>query len=641
MLAFLQRIGRSLLLPIAVLPAAALLLRLGAPDLLNVPFIAAAGAAVFDNLALLFAIGIAIGMSDDHRGEAVLAAVVGFLVIIGATQALLTAAPPLGGGYAAGDPLVTRLANSVLVGIAAGLIAVWTYNRFRTVELPQLFRFFSGRRLVPLLTSFFVLPAALLLGLFWPLFWNGLEAFNTVLLGWGAAGTAVYGVLNRALIPFGLHHVLNTFFWFSAGEYATAGGEVVSGDIPRFLSGDPTAGIYQVGFYPIMMFGLIGAALAMILLARKAERAKTFGLLGGAALVSLVTGITEPLEFAFLFVAPLLYGIHALLTGASMLVTNLMGLRHGFSFSAGLIDFLLNYGLAERPNELLIVGGVFFVLYFAVFFILIRVLDLKTPGREEGEVLTAAELEDVMLGLSAAGDDPAAQAQAYISALGGSDNLVRVDSCDTRLRLTVDDASAVNTAQLKNLGAKGVIKPSATAVQVIVGAGGEILAGAIREQTQTPGSGVPAAEGPVEPAPSLLARAARVFQREQPAQPQPQAEADPLPQEEMPEVPPPMTRPVSGPRTPATAHDPAVSASVNLMITALGGEENIIEAGTVATTRVRVVVKEAAVVNEEAIRAAGASGVMALDETFHILLGMRAQAYGDELQARLAEAQAS
>ena len=212
------------MVPIAVMPAAALLLRLGAPDLLDIPFMAAAGSAIFDNLALLFAIGIAIGMSDDHRGEAVLAAVVGFLVLVAATQALLTGAPPLGAGYAADDDIVTKLSNNVLIGITAGLIAVWAYNRFRQVKLPAVLGFFSGRRLVPILTSLFVLIAAIILRFVWPPFWNGLESFNNVLLGWGAFGTAIYGLLNRALIPFGLHHVLNSFFWFGVGDFVTASG---------------------------------------------------------------------------------------------------------------------------------------------------------------------------------------------------------------------------------------------------------------------------------------------------------------------------------------------------------------------------------------------------------------------------------
>jgi PTS system N-acetylglucosamine-specific IIC component len=597
MLAFLQRIGRSLMVPIAVMPAAALLLRLGQPDLLDIPFIAAAGSAIFDNLALLFAIGIAIGMSDDHRGEAVLAAVVGFFVLIGATTVLLTGEPPLGAGYPPDDDLVTRLGNNVLIGILAGLVAVWTYNRFRQVKLPAVLGFFSGRRLVPILTSVFVLVLAVILRFVWPPLWNGLESFNNVILGWGAFGTGVFGLLNRALLPIGLHHVLNSFFWFGVGEYVTGAGEVVTGDIPRFLNGDPTAGAYQVGFFPIMMFGLVGAALAMILLAKKSERSKTAGILGGAALVSFVTGITEPLEFAFLFVAPVLYIAHALLTAASNYITNYMGLRHGFGFSAGLIDYLLNYGLAERPLELALVGGGFFVAYFLIFYGLIRFLNLKTPGREDAPELSEEDLEAVMSGVSEADDELTAQAKGFVTALGGPSNIVSVDNCATRLRLTVNDTGLVNDAQLAALGAKGVVKPSRTAVQVVVGVEAEFVADAVRDVLQST---------------TMPART--------------QAAAQPA------------ARRVPAPRAVSTADDPAVVASINLMIRALGGADNIVEAQPAAATRVRVVVEDPALVDVEALRAAGASGVMAMGETFHILLGLQAEVYGAEMQARLIEA---
>ena len=599
MLLFLQRIGRSLMVPIAVLPAAAVLLRLGAPDLLNIPFMAAAGAAVFDNLALLFAIGIAIGMSDDQRGEAVLAAVVGYLVLVTAAQTLLSTPPPLGAGYAPDDPLVAQLSNNVLIGITAGLIAVWTYNRFYTVRLPWVFRFFSGRRLAPILTPFFVLIAALILLFLWPPLWNGLESLNHLILGWGAFGTAVYGLLNRALIPFGLHHVPNTFFWFGVGEYTAAGGEIVTGDIPRFLSGDPTAGPYQVGFYPIMMFGLVGAALAIILSARKSQRSKIFGIVGGAALVSLVTGITEPLEFTFLFAAPLLYGVHALLTAVSMLVTNLMGLRHGFSFSAGLIDYLLNFGLAERPLDLALVGGVFFVVYFLAFYILIRVFDLQTPGREGAQTASDRHPDDYVMGISDDDDEKTALAKGYIYGLGGAENIVTLDNCATRLNLIVYDAGLVDRGQLNILGASAVDKISDTAVQVTVGVEADFVAGAIRDVL---GAGAPPAADPAgQPYPTSLTRARSTATR------------------------------------PAPVQDPAIAAAANLMIKALGGAGNIIDAHETAMTRIRVVVEDPRRVDKDALRATGASGIMEMGSVYHILLGLQARAYSEELQVRLAE----
>jgi len=625
------------MVPIAVMPAAALLLRLGAPDLLNIPFMSAAGSAVFDNLALLFAAGIAIGMSDDHRGEAVLAAIVGYYVLIAATQSLLTGPPPLGAGYAADDALVTQLSNNVLIGILAGLIAVGTYNRFRHTQLPAVFGFFSGRRLTPILTSFFVLFLAVILVFAWPPLWHGINSFSNSILALGAVGTGIFGFLNRALLPLGLHHVLNAFFWFGVGDYVAANGQTVTGDIPRFLSGDPTAGPYQVGFYPIMMFGLMGAALAMILLAKNDRRKATAGLLGGAALISFVTGITEPLEFSFMFVAPFLYLIHAIFTALSMYITNFLGLRHGFGFSAGLTDYLLNFGLAQGPLELALVGVGFFFLYFIVFYGLIRAFDLKTPGREDADALTAAEMTGVIEGISDQEDERMAQARGIVYALGGRDNIVAVDNCATRLRLTVEDAALVDARTLKALGAKGVVKPSNKAVQVIMGVDAEFVANAVNELLDLP-------------APSSSLNEQWAMPAEQPLAPA--VEPEPLPEElaeELAEVP--ADEPAapvaavaaaavvpSAARQQAVADDPAVAAAVDLMLKALGGPGNILDAGVAATTRLRVVVKDITKVDQDALRAAGASGVMVMDNTIHILLGMRAPQFAAEMQARLLEA---
>jgi PTS system N-acetylglucosamine-specific IIC component len=434
--------------------------------------------------------------------------------------------------------------------------------------------------------------------------WIGLESLNGIILGWGAYGTAVFGLLNRALLPLGLHHVLDTYFWFSVGQYTTAGGEVVTGDIPRFLSGDPTAGVYQVGFYPIMMFGLLGAALAIILSARKSQRAKILGLIGGAALISLVTGITEPLEFSFLFAAPLLYAVHVLLTGVSMLVTNLMGLRHGFGFSAGLIDYLVNFYLAERPLDLLIVGGVFFVIYFLLFYILIRVFNLKTPGREAAREITAMDMEAVMLGISDADDELAALAKGYIHGLGGADNIVAVDNCATSLRLQVQDSRRVDDGYLKVLGARDVIMVAQTAVQIVVGVEAEFIANAIRDVLRS-GSAVPAGgAAALQPRPTILSRS-RVMAAK-----------------------------------PSTYQDPAIAAAANLIIKALGGADNIVDLHETAMTRIRVVVEDPQRVDQEALRAAGVSGIMEMGNVFHILLGMQARAYSEEMQVRLAQERA-
>jgi PTS system N-acetylglucosamine-specific IIC component len=540
------------MLPIAVMPAAALLLRLGAPDILSIPVMVAAGSAIFDNLPILFAIGIAIGMSDDHRGEAVLAAVVGYYVLLGSLSALL-----IQFGYAAGDELVSRLSTNILLGLIAGLVAIWTYNRFRQVRLPILFRFFSGRKLVPILTSFFGLLIAFVLFLLWPLLWNGLASFNQTILAWGALGTAVYGFLNRLLLPIGLHHVLNTYFWFGLGEYSNPlTSQMVTGDIPRFLNGDPTAGAYQVGFYPIMMGGLLGAALAIILAAKEGRRLKVAGLIGSAALVSFITGITEPLEFAFLFVAPTLYAIHALLTAVSSFVTNTMGLRHGFGFSAGLIDYFLNFGLAERPIELAVVTAIFFLAYFLIFFPIIKIFNLKTPGREEQAKLTAVG-EEVLDAVSEGDDEGIIQARAIFDALGGKQNVIAVNRKRDGFYIAVHDSSLADEPVLIALGADTVMKPSRTAVHLTLAA----------------------SEGLV------VAQLAKILAAEETG-------LDPdIPTASIGRV---------------TIADPFAEARVKMFIDALGGKGNITTVESTAVTRLRVSLVDPLLINEDALRAAGA-----------------------------------
>ena len=599
MLAFLQKIGRSLMIPIAVMPAAAILNRIGAEDVLNIPFIQAAGSEIFVYLALLFAVGIAIGMSDDHRGEAVLAAVVGYFVLIKATAVLLTTdfshLPLIGPAHAPDSDIVTQLPNNVLIGILAGLLSVWTYNKFHRTKLPPALGFFSGRRLTPILTSLFVLVLAVILRVVWPPIWEGLNAFNRVILALGAVGTAIFGILNRALLPLGLHHVLNSFFWFNLGQYTLPDGTVVTGDIPRFLAGDPTAGTYQVGFYPIMMFGLVGAAAAMIWLAKPEKRRATFGLLGGAALVSFLTGITEPLEFSFMFVAPHLYIAHALLTGLSNWVTNYMGLRHGFGFSAGLIDYMLNFGLATRPVMLAGVGVVFFFIYFFVFAGMIKAFKLVTPGREEDdeEDLDFEEGELQTEGLDLPDDKYTDQAVAIYQALGGADNLTSVDNCATRLRLTVRDSSLVNDKQIKAAGAKGVVKPSKTAVQVIVGVEVEFVADRLKKllaaapKTAAAGAPAPSAPAPLEKKIGIGAE--------------------------------------------------KLEATAAQIIEALGGADNIEQVEPIALTRILVVAKDDSKVDEAALRAAGAKGVMRSNEGWHILMGQGAEQYAAEIQAQMLE----
>lgn len=363
----LQKIGKALMTPVAVLPAAALLLRFGQPDLLNIPAVAQAGGAIFDNLPLLFAIGVGVGLAGD-AGVAGLSSMVAYVVL---TKTAVT--------------LNKDIDMGVLAGIIAGGLAAWAYGRFKDTHLPAYLGFFGGRRSVPIVTSVLALLLGILAGFVWPPIQAGIRAVGDWIVAAGVLGVAVFGVLNRLLIPFGLHHIINSLVWFVFGTYTAPDGKTVQGDLTRFFAGDKTAGIFMAGWFPIMMFGLVGAALAMIHEAKPDRRQATGGILLSAAFTSFLTGITEPLEFAFMFVSPILYVIHAVLAGISMAVTTALGVRHGFGFSAGLIDYVLNYRLATQPLLLIPIGLVFFVVYYGIFRTAIRALNLKTPGREDEE----------------------------------------------------------------------------------------------------------------------------------------------------------------------------------------------------------------------------------------------------------------
>ncbi|WP_226345726.1 PTS transporter subunit EIIC [Agilicoccus flavus] len=388
-LAGIQKFGRSLMLPIAALPVAGLMLRLGAEDMLGAKgfgwgpvaaVVGAGGAALFDHLPLLFALGIAIGMAKKADGSTALAAVVGYLTfesVCGAMSPYVLA----GRLDPKGEQAVVNF--GVLGGILVGLIASWLWARFHRTKLPPYLAFFGGRRLVPILTAFASLVLAVLLSFIYPAFDAGLSGIGRWVADNAVVGGFVYGTLNRLLIPLGLHHILNSVPWFLLGQYTPPGGEPVTGDIARFLSGDPTAGAFMTGFFPVMMFGLPAAALAIAHEARPHARKATLGLMSSVALTAFLTGITEPLEFAFMFVAFPLYVVHALLTGTSLAICNALGIHDGFSFSAGLFDFVLNWGIAQRPLLLLGVGLVYAVIYYVLFRFVIRRWNLRTPGRED------------------------------------------------------------------------------------------------------------------------------------------------------------------------------------------------------------------------------------------------------------------
>ncbi|WP_282172504.1 N-acetylglucosamine-specific PTS transporter subunit IIBC [Cytobacillus firmus] len=450
MLGFLQRIGKALMLPIAVLPAAGLLLRFGQDDLLGIPFIANAGNAIFANLALIFAIGVAMGFAKDNNGAAALSGAIGFLVL---TEGAIA--------------IDENINMGVLGGIIAGIIAGLLYNRFHDIKLPDWLGFFSGRRFVPIITSVTMILLAAVAGFAWPPIQGAIDALGNWIIGLGALGSGLFGFMNRLLIPLGLHHVLNSLFWFQFGEF-----EGVNGDIARFFAGDPSAGAYMTGFFPVMMFGLPAAAFAIIATSKPEKRKAVSGMFIGLALTSFLTGITEPIEFSFMFIAPLLYGVHAILTGVSMWVTSLLGIRDGFTFSAGALDFALNFNIAEKPLLLLGIGVIYAILYFVIFYALIKALDLKTPGREEDEDIVEDEDEPVSTG----NNKYEVMASHFIKDIGGADNITSIDNCATRLRLNIADMEKVKESALKAHGAKGIMKLSKTNLQIIVGTDVEFVA---------------------------------------------------------------------------------------------------------------------------------------------------------------------
>lgn len=406
----LQKMGRSLQLPIAVLPAAGILNRLGQPDVFGdeglgwnniAKVFAAAGGALLDSglgLPLLFCVGVAIGMAKKSDGSTALAAVTGFLVFYAVLHAFpvdcASGSTFVSGGTWFGtcvtdDAQVTAAEYQnpgVFGGIVMGLLSAWFWQRFHRVKLVDWLGFFNGRRLVPIIMAFVGLLFAALCAWLWQPIGDGLTSFSKWLVDLDWLGSGIFGVANRALLVIGLHQFLNTFVWFQFGDFTKPDGSVVHGDINRFLAGDPTAGQFTTGFFPIMMFALPAAALAIYHCAKPHRRKAVGGMMLSVGLTSFVTGITEPIEYSFLFVAPLLYAIHAVLTGVSMAVTWALGVKDGFSFSAGLIDYVINWSLATKPWLIIPIGLAFAVVYYVIFRFAITRFNLQTPGREPEEV---------------------------------------------------------------------------------------------------------------------------------------------------------------------------------------------------------------------------------------------------------------
>ena len=518
-LGYLQKVGRALMVPVATLPAAAILMGVGywidpvswgGDNALAALFIKS-GSAIIDNMSVLFAIGVAYGMSKDKDGAAALTGFVGFLVLTTlcspAAVAMIQKIP------VEQVPAAFGKISNQFVGILVGIISAELYNRFSSVELPKALSFFSGRRLVPILTSFVMIAVAFILMYVWPVIFDGLVNFGEHIQKLGSAGAGIYAFFNRLLIPVGLHHALNSVFWFDVAGI---------NDIPNFLGGAQSietgkgivgiTGRYQAGFFPIMMFGLPGAALAIYHCARPENKAKVLGIMMAGAFAAFFTGITEPLEFSFMFVAPVLYVIHAVLTGISVFIAASMHWIAGFGFSAGLVDMVLSSRnpLATHWWMLIPQGLVFFAIYYVVFRFTITKFNLMTPGRELAVAGSEADGQDV----NVSGDkeqDVAGLARQYIAAVGGSDNLTGIDACITRLRLNVKDSSLVNEALAKRLGASGVIRLNKTSVQIIVGFVAEKIANAMKTTGPVAASeAAPVAAAPAAVKPQAVPNAATI-----------------------------------------------------------------------------------------------------------------------------------
>ncbi|HDG9774485.1 TPA: PTS transporter subunit EIIC [Raoultella planticola] len=512
-LGYLQKVGRALMVPVATLPAAAILMGVGywidpvgwGGDNALAAFFIKSGSAIIDNMSVLFAIGVAYGMSKDKDGAAALTGFVGFLVL---TTLCSPAAVSMIQKIPADQvPAAFGKISNQFVGILVGIISAELYNRFSSVELPKALSFFSGRRLVPILTSFVMIVVAFIMMYIWPVIFDGLVNFGEHIQKLGSVGAGVYAFFNRLLIPVGLHHALNSVFWFDVAGI---------NDIPNFLGGAQSieagkavvgiTGRYQAGFFPIMMFGLPGAALAIYHCARPENKAKVLGIMMAGAFAAFFTGITEPLEFSFMFVAPVLYVIHAVLTGISVFIAASMHWIAGFGFSAGLVDMVLSSRnpLAVHWWMLIPQGLVFFVIYYVVFRFTITKFNLMTPGRELAVAGSEADGQDVNVS-SGSEQDVAGLARQYIAAVGGSDNLTGIDACITRLRLNVKDSSLVNEALAKRLGASGVIRLNKTSVQIIVGFVAEKIANAMK--TTGPVAAAEANAAPAAAAPTAKPQA--------------------------------------------------------------------------------------------------------------------------------------
>ncbi|MGB2972124.1 MAG: PTS glucose transporter subunit IIBC [Candidatus Competibacter sp.] len=586
--AFLQKIGKALMLPVSVLPVAGILLGIGSahfaifPDLVS-NVMAHSGGAIFGIMAIMFAIGVALGLTNND-GVSALAAVVGYVVLL-ATLGVMAKVL----GVETKDVMgMASVDTGVFGGIVIGGIAAALFNRYYRISLPPYLGFFSGKRFVPIVTAFAAIGLGILLSFIWPPIGAGIKGFSK----WAAESNpalafSIYGVIERLLIPFGLHHIWNVPFFFEVGSYMDpTTGKAITGEIQRYIAGDPTAG-NMAGGYLFKMWGLPAAAIAIWHSARPENRVKVGGMMISAALTAWLTGITEPIEFTFMFVAPVLYAIHALLAGVAYFLCIELGVKHGMTFSHGAIDFAVLYAKSTNGWWLIPLGLAWAAMYYSIFRFVIAKFDLKTPGREVEEAVTSSEATaDIAHGFT----------KQLVLAFGGKSNIKSLDACITRLRVELNDMSKANPDKLKALGAAGVVVVG-KGMQAIFGTRSENLKTDMEEYLKTAG---PEADAIEEPSPVTAPAPAGIVSK---------------------------------------LRDPEAADKARKLIAALGGSGNIQRVDACAETRLRLVVNNEGAVDERALQAAGASGVMRLaNQTVHLIVGLNADQYAAEMRGQMAPA---
>lgn len=449
----IQKLGRAMLLPVAAMPFAGLIMRLSADDMLNIPVLGAAGNAVFGNLDILFAIGVTLGfVKVKDKG---IPALTGFLAIATLKKGLEIMNPAISMG--------------IFGGIISGLVAAWTYNRFKNQKLPIVFSYFAGEKFPLTMVMLLQTITSIIFGFIWPIIQTGIDNFAKLLVDMGALGVGIFMFLNRLLIPFGLHHVLNTYVYYDLGSYTDPSGEVFRGEMTRFINGDPQAGLFLSGFFVIMMFGIPAICLAIYKAAFKENKEMVKGVMGSGAATSFIANITEPVEFSFMFISPMLYVIHAFYAGLAGIICYMLNIRIGFTFGACIIDYLINFRIGTNAILIIPIGVAFFCLYYVTFYYLIKKRNIPTLGREVQQEYSSDVVSEDEKELTLSSKNYEYMAKKLLNALGGATNIEDVYSCNTRLRVEVKDPSIVDEQRIKQLGISGIIKPTEKNFQIVIG----------------------------------------------------------------------------------------------------------------------------------------------------------------------------